>query len=716
MKSENLKKAIPTGLIFLFYLVLSLLVTYPLIFGIKTQLYGIPRGDIFSMIWYFWWQKYALAHGLTIGFCNMIAAPFGVSFINWPAFLQPALTYPALLLTTLSGEVFTYNALLIATFVIAAVTMYYLVYYFTRNRLASLVAGIIFSFSPYHLMHAKGHLNIIMGMQWLPLFVLSLFKLSESRSYKNMAFFAAAFSLVALSNFYDGFFAVVITGSFIVYKLSTVILSRRKLHLNLETLKVFVVTALLIMLLVIPFTFSTIKTAVEHNLLKPKSTETSIYSRSLEDLSIYSARPWEYFIPFIENPIFGKYTKPLLEARLHQSNVVEQTIFLGFIPLALALYALWDWFKKRRKPRAEKDGGSSVIPLLAWMAFVASVFSMPPVISRFGPKILMPSRFVYMALPMFRVYARFGVVVLLMVAALAGLGLARILDNLASRKKIYSYLSVALIILLIGLEFTNVPPFRVTGISKAPPVYRWLAEQPGDFIIAEYPLWRFDQGEHNEYLFYQRIHGKRLFNGADAGTRADQIRQEIEDISRPEAPGTLSYLKVKYVIVHYGSYPKAGRPRVNNSGLKPIKQIGDTVVYLVTARPIPILALPDTNFSFKELWADGKVWRWTGNDARLIILNNTGKKAYIDLKFTASSFARERDLRILIAKKVLKRIKISHKEKSRVEVKQILLRPGENKVILSARPDAIVIDSVLHNGDGRAVSIAYSDITVSLVK
>lgn len=715
MKSENLKKAIPTGLIFLFYLILSLLVTYPLIFGIKTRLYGIPRGDIFSMIWYFWWQKYALAHGLIIGFSNMIAAPFGVSFVNWPAFLQPAMTYPALLLTTLSGEVFTYNALLIATFVIAAVTMYYLVYHFTRNRLASLVAGIIFSFSPYHLMHAKGHLNIIMGMQWLPLFVLSLFKLSESRSYKNMAFFAAAFSLVALSDFYDGFFAIVITGSFIAYKLAYAILYRRKLSFNLGTLKVVVVTALLITLLVVPFTFSTIKTAVEHNLLKPQSAETSIYSRSLEDLSVYSARPWEYFIPFIENPIFGRYTKPLLEARLHRSNVIEQTIFLGFIPLALTSYALWDWFKKRRKPRAGKDGGSSVVPLLAWIAFVAFVFSMPPVISRFGPKILMPSRFMYMVLPMFRVYARFGVVVLLMVAALAGIGLARILESMAGRR-IYSYLSVALIVLLIGVEFTNVPPFYVTDVGQTPPVYRWLAEQPGDFIIAEYPLWRFDQGEHNEYLFYQRIHGKRLFNGADAGTRAEQIRQEIEDISRPEAPGILSYLKVKYVIVHYGSYPKGGRPRVSSSGLKPIKQMGETVVYVVTARPIPILALPDANFSFKELWADGKVWRWTGNDAELIILNNTGAKAYIDLKFTAKSFARERDLTILIGKRVLKRIKISHKKKRRVEVKQILLRPGENKVILSARPDATVINSVLHNEDRRAVSIAYSDITVSLIE
>lgn len=177
IQTHDPNSTIKTGLIFSFFLFASLLVTYPVILKMKTHVHGTPMGDLFSMIWYFWWQKYALFHGMSAQFTPYVAAPFGVNFINWPVYLQPILNYPALILALIFNEIFAYNALVIMSFFISAVTMYYLAYYLTKNRLASMTSGFIFSFSPYHFSHALGHLNIVFGMQCLPLFVLAMLKL-----------------------------------------------------------------------------------------------------------------------------------------------------------------------------------------------------------------------------------------------------------------------------------------------------------------------------------------------------------------------------------------------------------------------------------------------------------------------------------------------------------------------------------------------------------
>ena len=130
--------------------------------------------------------------------------------------------------------------------------------------------------------------------------------------------------------------------------------------------------------------------------------------------------------------------------------------------------------------------GDFYIGFFIFLAVVAWLFSQPPW-WKFGPiKIYMPSFFMYKILPMFRAYCRFGIVVMLAVAVLAGYGLKFILERFKTQKA-----KIAITCLFAGLvlfEFWNWPPYKVIDVSKVPPVYYWLKEQPGDFVIAEYPL------------------------------------------------------------------------------------------------------------------------------------------------------------------------------------------------------------------------------------
>src|SRR4030042_2919599 len=89
------------------------------------------------------------------------------------------------------GRIAGYNILFFLSFVLSGFGAYLLAYYFTRSKPASLVAGVIFAFSPFH-MHNSLSTNVgTMHQEWLPFFGLYLFKFFEDLSFKN-------FSLVGL--------------------------------------------------------------------------------------------------------------------------------------------------------------------------------------------------------------------------------------------------------------------------------------------------------------------------------------------------------------------------------------------------------------------------------------------------------------------------------------------------------------------------------------
>jgi len=195
----------------------------------------------------------------------------------------------------------------------------------------------------------------------------------------------------------------------------------------------------------------------------------------------------------------------------------------------------------------------------------------------------------YKIIPMVRVYARFGIVVMLAVAVLAGIGLSDILKKIGKRKWRMGF--SGLVIVLVLFEFWNWPPYRVTDVSKTPPVYAWLAEQPGDFTIAEYPL----SGSDYEYLFWQRIHRKPLVNGAMPGTYADEVRKEIVRIADPGTAGILRWLGAKYVIFHPDKYLRENEatavigavPDVSRvAGLRFVREFAGVQVYKVVAKAV----------------------------------------------------------------------------------------------------------------------------------
>ena len=69
------------------------------------------------------------------------------------------------------------------------------------------------------------------------------------------------------------------------------------------------------------------------------------------------------------------------------------------------------------------------VKLFLFITFVGILFSMPPYWNFGIFKIYFPSFFMYKILPMFRAYARFGILVMLSISVLAGIGFMRLVST-----------------------------------------------------------------------------------------------------------------------------------------------------------------------------------------------------------------------------------------------------------------------------------------------
>ncbi len=149
---------------------------------------------------------------------------------------------------------------------------------------------------------------------------------------------------------------------------------------------------------------------------------------------------------------------------------------------------------------------------------------------------------------------------------------------------------IAAAVIFCGLalfEFWNYPPFKIIDISDIPSAYAWLKNEPGDFVIAEYPL---DINSPNEmYKFYQTKHEKKMIDGTIPGSYANKTEKDMLRLSGANTVARLSKMQVKYALVHKADYLNNGlvdeveelEKIAHNPGLKFLKTFDDIDVYAV---------------------------------------------------------------------------------------------------------------------------------------
>ena len=486
-------------LILLLYSLLTVAMTYPAVFFLRSKVLGGPA-DNFHFLWELWYVAHALFDLHKSPFFDPdVFVPFGFSLIRNQD-LSPGTVLLFSPLTHFFGEVFTYNFLVLTSFLLTAFGTYLLARELWSNRLAAFLAGLIVGFCPYRFAHAAGHLSIV-STEWIPFFFLFLERLISKPRLKNAVLAGVFFGLSAWSTWYYFFMVPIAALFYVAFRINW----RRPRKDTRCLLKLGLISLAVALILVLPF-------LIPYYL----ATHGAVVDfRGPGESQAFAAALADYIIPPTTHFLWGTKVADLWRNGSNRLWESEWQLYLGAIALLLAAAGV---FHPRRRV---------VIALIA-MALGCLVFSFGPGIYFTHPPPLgestndvalspvwAPGRLLRQ-LPGFnnlRGWSRLGFFVELSVGLLAAAGLTRLLDWIKRKLHARAFVQFGAAVVVIGLVLFDFFPERV-GMSTVAPraVDQWLAKQPGNFAFVEYPIAYHGYG--GPAIYSRRLTGKRIIMGS----------------------------------------------------------------------------------------------------------------------------------------------------------------------------------------------------------
>jgi hypothetical protein len=175
-----------------------------------------------------------------------------------------------------------------------------------------------------------------------------------------------------------------------------------------------------------------------------------------------------------------------------------------------------------------------------------------------------------------RSWGRFSVMVMLGMSLLAGAGLVLLLKDLP-RRRAQAAAAGLLAALLVG---SWIGPAALVAVEPRP-VDVWLAGQPGDFPIMQYPIGEALSGPS---VLYTRYHGKPVVFGY--GTyfplRFRERNPELYDFPADAALDRLAGWSVRYILIDtagLSAEPYTLADLDANPRLRHVATLGDQAVY-----------------------------------------------------------------------------------------------------------------------------------------
>jgi hypothetical protein len=455
-------RGLTTPAVLLGFAIVTIAMTWPLL---SPTAGAIPNSDdAYFSVWRLAWVAHQLPRDPAHLFdANIFHPATGTLAFSDAMLLVSALGAPAIWLGV--SAPFVHNLLLGAAILSSMWFTFLLVRDLTRSAGAAWIAAIIFGCAPYRIAHI-GHLEL----QWMMFMPLGLWLLHRFTSRPTPGRAVAVGSAVAgqaLCSIYYGVFLAMYLGVAALILLALHASTRRRA----AALTPLMAIPLVVVLAIYGPPYS--QTRQQHG------------ARNASEITTYSATPSDFLRVTPNNRLRGRPDSgPFPD---------ERTLYPGTATLILAAAAF-------------------VPPVApsAWMYLALTVFSFDAALGMNG--ILWPLLHqVAPPLTSLRAPARFGALVLLSLAVLAGYGAAKII---AARP--HAATTVAVVVTLVCLvEFWSAP--MATRVNEEPPTeaHRWLSSQPPGTVVLEMPvpasgaLWRYE----TTYVIRSTHHWQPLVNG-----------------------------------------------------------------------------------------------------------------------------------------------------------------------------------------------------------
>ncbi|KPL07065.1 hypothetical protein AMJ86_06080 [bacterium SM23_57] len=471
-------------LVWVVYSVVAIIFTHPLVLHLTDRLPG-EGSDSIQYYWFAWWDGWSLLHsGLNTFYCPYVFHPIGAYLNGEP--LPFGLVFG--LLSRVCPPVLVFNLLYLFLYVFSAWACYRLALYLWHRRDVGFLAGLIFGFSPYMLIHGTGHINMLNGGV-VALTILCTLKVLDDDRFRLGHILAAGiwFGLLGLSsNYYFLYLSIWLIGLCIFLAL------KGKLGRAFWRIAFIVAVAVVIIL---PQMLATFR-AFGSGYYRGVSTLGSAYMSSIDLFGV--------LVPSRMHPLWGNWVVKTFS--FMGAGSIEKVCYLGIVVILLAILGWWHYRDR------------------IWIAWIAIwtlgawLFSLGPILQVLGRNTFIPlPGLVIVLTPLVnnaRNSCRCTMLVTLGAALLVAGGIKWLLENKRCGKK-FKWLWIPVSVWII-FEFLPIPYPTLT--AHIPKQAHQLPMDPLHPVVLNLPLGRGDGfGRIGDYdvsaLLLQTAHHRPIIGG-----------------------------------------------------------------------------------------------------------------------------------------------------------------------------------------------------------
>jgi hypothetical protein len=507
-----------------------------------TTIAGAPGDATAGGVWTAWTYKHVPGPPW-LAKTPLTGAPSGERFWE-PQFLTAAtLLVPTWAISHFTTPQCTWNVMIMLGFLLTGLAMFAFAFWLTGRPLVASFAAFAFTFSPFRMLKAEGHLAYVHA-EFLILILFASLLVWKGPSLRRAVLLGGA---LAAAFYTDGYYVLMAAVLFAVVHLAALayaLFVERWDRVEIRRRVVAVVGAGVVAgLLLVPVAFT---------FTMQRSELTSQLARPVSEVTTFSSRAVYFVLPPRTHPLFKQLLGSFQDRHLAKGdNYSEATLFVGFVVLALAVGAVVGVV--RHRGRTHQAGGSAQLSrgflavTLGGTAVVGALMTLPPATHLGGIAIPGPSRVIFHFVTLWRVYARFFIVMHAALVPLAAVGLAALVGRMSAGRG--RAVTIAAIV-LAALEFLTFPPRSQYDYAIAPQGYQWLASQKQIRTIAEYPLLSTESDPNHSYLTYQPVHGKRMLNSRVSPSLPDGLGRTAFGLGDDGTIPLLRRLGTDAVLVH----------------------------------------------------------------------------------------------------------------------------------------------------------------------
>jgi hypothetical protein len=579
---------------------------------------------------------------------------------------QPVTDIAGAMLERISGRVAAYNWIVLLSFPLSAAAAFLLGRYLGLAPAGAVVSALAFAFSPFHVAQAAYHPHIAQT-QWIPLYLLALWRCLDLATPAAIALLLLATMAVTLSNFYGGLIAAVVTP---VAVAAYWLVTRHARPLPLRRLALTAGSLAFSAAAGAAYVWFTAGAVV---------ADPSRFAFPRAELFTYSAKWWGYLVPPVGHPVLGAAAQRVWTGAGVREGLLEQQVGVGWAIVALALVAV---FRCRRDRQA---ASLAIVPALVAVAVTALVCSLSPERTVWNVTFVRPSSLLYDVVPMFRSYARFGVVVQLMAALLAGIGIDYLLRAGSPRAR-----AVCVALLAVAMAEYAVSPAAMWRDVLPTSAHRWIVRQHGALRTLDCTELSQESGSVR-WLTADRV---ALLGGPFA------------DCTEPNLAQKLSANGYTHLLVRrQGANGRWFADRATPDGLTIAARFRDGLVFAVTARRPEIYTAAMTGFYPREHDPD-RTWRWMGADAGWTVVNTGATPVVAMLGLELSAFHSPRRMELRLDGRPVQTLLVDPSRRIH-EVGPLAIDPGEHHLAFHPLTAPVTPAGLLGTGDRRALSVAF---------